>query len=41
LEKLGINVPFTKKWFYKLCDYKPTLAYLFPEMFEIDGPYKY
>jgi hypothetical protein len=31
-ERLGIDVPFTKDWFYKLCDYKPTLAHLFPEL---------
>eukprot|EP01038_Epipyxis_sp_PR26KG_P009720 gene9720-13080_t len=34
-ERLGIDVKFTKEWYYKLCDYKPTLAYLFPEMFDL------
>ena len=31
-ERLGIDIPFTSKWYYKLCDYKPALAYLFPEL---------
>jgi hypothetical protein len=31
-DHLGIDVPFAKEWFYKLCDYKPTLAHLFPEL---------
>lgn len=30
-ERLGIVVPFDKSWFYKLCDYKPVLARMFPE----------
>lgn len=30
-DRLGIDVPFDKTWFYKLCDYKPVLGYLFPE----------
>lgn len=29
---LNISVPFNKSWFYKLCEYKPTLALLFPEI---------
>lgn len=40
--KLGIDVPFTTEWYYKLCDYKPTLGYLFEDL--IDPPskkYKY
>ena len=42
-ERLGIDVPFAADWFYKLCDYKPTLAYLFPNLLETtDGePYRY
>jgi len=36
---LGIDVAFTMKWYYKMCDYKPIIAYLFPEH---TGPeYKY
>jgi hypothetical protein len=31
-KKLGLNVSMTMSWFYKLCDYKPTLAFLFPEL---------
>ena len=31
-ERLSLDVPFDKKWYYKLCEYKPTLAYLFPEI---------
>ena len=31
LERLGIDVPWDKSWFYKLCDYKPVLARMFPE----------
>ena len=31
MERLGIDVPFDKTWYYKLCDYKPVLAHLFPE----------
>ena len=30
-ERLHIDVPFNKTWFYKLNDYKPVLGYLFPE----------
>lgn len=30
--KLKLNVNFTKEWFYKMADYKPTIAYLFPEL---------
>lgn len=35
-EKLKIDVPFTVDWYYKLCDYKPTLGYLFSEYLELD-----
>ena len=31
---LGIDVPFTLEWYYKMCDYKPTLATLFPEVLQ-------
>lgn len=43
-EKLGIDVPMDEKWYYKMCDYKPTLAYLYPEMFDLPnahGAYKF
>ena len=30
--RLDIDVPFEADWFYKMCDYKPTLAYLFPNL---------
>jgi hypothetical protein len=30
-DRLGIDVNFTAEWYYKLCDYKPTLAHMFPE----------
>lgn len=30
--RLGIVVHFTEDWYYKLCDYKPTLAHLFPDV---------
>lgn len=33
-EKLHIDVVFNNTWFYKMTDYKPTLAYLFPEHFD-------
>jgi hypothetical protein len=33
-EKLGIHVSFNSSWYYKICDYKPTFAHLFPEIFE-------
>lgn len=37
--RLGLNVTYTTEWFYKMCDYKPIIAYLFPEH---SGPeYKY
>jgi hypothetical protein len=39
-EKLQIDVPFTAEWFYKLCDYKPTLAYMFPELVQ-ESEYKF
>ena len=31
MERLEINVKITKKHFYKMSEYKPTLAGLFPE----------
>lgn len=30
--RLNVTVNFTKDWYYKLCDYKPAIAYLFPEL---------
>ena len=39
-DRLNIRVPFTDAWYYKLCDYKPTLAHLFPE-FMSKKDYKY
>jgi len=33
-QRLGIDVPFDMTWFYKSCDYKPTMAHLFPEYSE-------
>jgi len=30
--KLGINATVDSSWYYKMCDYKPTLAFLFPEL---------
>ena len=38
--RLNIRVPFTYDWYYKLCDYKPTLAYLYPELLD-EKEYKY
>lgn len=29
---LGTNIQFAEDWYYKLCDFKPTVAYLFPEL---------
>jgi hypothetical protein len=31
-KKLNLNVNLDASWYYKMCDYKPTLAYLFPEL---------
>jgi len=30
-DRLGLDLPWDSTWFYKLCDYKPVLGYLFPE----------
>jgi len=39
---LDINVPFTLEWYYKMCDYKPTVAVLYPELLHKAGrDYKY
>ena len=35
-DKLGIRVPFNASWYYKMTDYKPTLAHLFSYL--IDEP---
>lgn len=37
-EKLQISVPFNKTWYYKMTDYKPTLAYLFPHLLDSPPP---
>lgn len=38
-DRLNIDIPFTMAWSYKMCDFKPVLAHLFPEF---TGPeYKY
>eukprot|EP01041_Mallomonas_annulata_P012361 gene12361-26006_t len=34
---LTIKVENTKAWHHKICDYKPTLAYLFPELLDINN----
>jgi hypothetical protein len=39
-DKLKIRVPFDDSWYYKLCDFKPTLPYLFPQ-FASAEKYKY
>lgn len=31
-DRLGIEVEFDHSWFYKMTDYKPTLAHLFPDV---------
>lgn len=33
-DKLGIHITFNDSWGYKQCDFKPTFAYLFLELFE-------
>jgi hypothetical protein len=38
--RLGVDIPFTTDWYYKLCDYKPALAYLFPELLD-SRPYQF
>ena len=30
-DRLGIEIAITSAWSYKLCDFKPTLAFLFPQ----------
>jgi hypothetical protein len=32
--KLNLTIHFNIKWYYKMCDYKPTLAYLFSNVIE-------
>jgi hypothetical protein len=40
--KLQIDVPFTTEWFYKLCDFKPTLGHLFSELVDLPSKkYRY
>lgn len=29
--KLGLDISFNKSWYYKMNDYKPVIAYLYPE----------
>lgn len=36
-DRLHISVPFNASWFYKMTDYKPTLAHLFPHLID-DAP---
>jgi hypothetical protein len=31
-DKLGIRVAYNQSWYYKMTDYKPTMAHLFPEI---------
>lgn len=38
--RLNISINFTKEWHYKLCDFKPTLAYLFPDFVQ-EQQFKY
>ncbi len=33
-DRLGIDIPFTSAWYYKLCDFKPTLGVLFSELLD-------
>lgn len=30
-DRLGLDIPWASDWFYKLNDYKPVVAYLYPE----------
>jgi hypothetical protein len=39
-DRLHVRIPFTDSWYYKMCDFKPTLAYLFPEL-SSNSTYKY
>ncbi len=39
-DRLHINVKMDMSWYYKMCDYKPTLAHLFPELVS-EEKYKY
>ena len=39
-DKLNIRVPFDDKWYYKMCDFKPTLPFLFPHLAS-NETYKY
>jgi len=40
-DKLKIDVKFTIKWSYKMCDFKPTLAYLFPDLVKDNSTYDF
>jgi hypothetical protein len=31
-QRLNVKITFTDSWYYKMCDFKPTLAFLFPEL---------
>jgi hypothetical protein len=31
-QRLNVKIAFTDSWYYKMCDFKPTLAFLFPEL---------
>ena len=41
LSRLGVNIPFTSQWYYKLCDFKPTLPYLFHNLLISNNQYRY
>jgi hypothetical protein len=32
LLKLGLDIPFTLKWYDKLCDFKSTFGHLFSDL---------
>lgn len=37
-ERLHITVPFNSTWYYKMTDFKPTLAHLFPHLIDEAAP---
>lgn len=49
-DRLGLDIPYTYEWYYKMCDYKPVIGHLFPELIYTQkssnggndtSPYKY
>ena len=40
-ERLNVDIKFDLSWGYKMCDFKPTLAYLFPKLSKDINTYKY